>query len=249
MMRIILTSIICLLVLGIQAQEITTDRPDQTESPAVLAPKSFQFETGYLVQENGDDLREILLPTTLFRIGFLENFELRVVHENALHKRTGTAESAVQGFNDLQFGFKWQLFEGANENFQLALISHAVLPTGTKPEFSLDNYGVINKIAFGQDLGKDWSYGINLNYDYLDAHSIGYTLAVGYGITSKLGIYVEAFGNKSEDEDYEGFYDAGMTYLLEENIQLDFSFGSGLNTDMNYLSVGLSWLFVNTDEN
>ena len=247
-MRLLLTVLYIAISTTLLAQEITTDRPDQTESAAVVGPKAFQFESGFLVQQNGNLNQEILLPTNLFRIGLSKKLELRVVHEYQISK-VQLSDNTLAGFNDLQLGFKWQLFESNDASTQLAVISHAVLPTGTGLGFSLDNYGVINKLSFGQDLSNDWSIGINLNYDYLESHSLGYTLAVGYGITSQLGVYFETFGNKTEDQDFENYYDAGLTYLLRENIQLDFSFGSGLNTDMNYLSVGLSWLFVNADEN
>jgi biopolymer transport protein ExbD len=37
-------------------------------------------------------------------------------------------------------------------------------------------------------------------------------------------------------------FDTGFTYLANENLQFDFSFGTGLNHRMNYLSIGFSWL-------
>jgi hypothetical protein len=35
--------------------------------------------------------------------------------------------------------------------------------------------------------------------------------------------------------------DAGITYLVNPNLQLDFSFGTGINHTMNFISAGISW--------
>ena len=55
----------------------------------------------------------------------------------------------------------------------------------------------------------------------------------------KVGIYVEGYGEKGYQDLYILNADAGITYLLKENIQLDFSFGSG--EYMNYFATGVSW--------
>jgi hypothetical protein len=53
-------------------------------------------------------------------------------------------------------------------------------------------------------------------------------------------LYAEAFGNYVEFEDLESNINAGMTYLISDHIQLDYSYGMGLNRVMNYHSVGVS---------
>lgn len=37
-------------------------------------------------------------------------------------------------------------------------------------------------------------------------------------------------------------FEMAGTYLSNENLQFDFSFGTGLNDTMNYISIGCSWL-------
>ncbi len=56
---------------------------------------------------------------------------------------------------------------------------------------------------------------------------------------------------KMDDIEFEDTilnFDAGFTYLPNPNVQLDFSFGTGINDTMNYLSVGCSWLIPKTSE-
>jgi len=52
---------------------------------------------------------------------------------------------------------------------------------------------------------------------------------------------VEPYSELIDFAVYEASFDAGFTYLLRDNFQLDFSFGTGINYKMNYLSAGFSW--------
>ena len=84
--------------------------------------------------------------------------------------------------------------------------------------------------------------GYNVGYDYF-GEGIGnltYSVALGISITDTFGIYIEPYGSLNEFETYESSFDAGIAYLLKDNVQLDFSFGTGINHTMNYLSIGCS---------
>ena len=54
-------------------------------------------------------------------------------------------------------------------------------------------------------------------------------------------MYIEAYGDYVEFEDWLNSMDAGFTYLLRDNVQLDYSFGWGLDYTMNYHSIGISF--------
>ena len=84
----------------------------------------------------------------------------------------------------------------------------------------------------------------DLGYNYFgDAKGdLTYSLALGMGINSKVGIYIEPYGELSNMEKFVTNIDTGFTYLANNNLQLDFSFGTGINWTMNYMSVGCSWL-------
>ena len=55
-------------------------------------------------------------------------------------------------------------------------------------------------------------------------------------------MYIEPFGLWDDVSDFSHNFDAGVTYLVNDNCQLDFSFGTGITNNMNYISVGGSWL-------
>ena len=66
-----------------------------------------------------------------------------------------------------------------------------------------------------------------------------YTLSIAKSI-NKWSFYVEIFGEEGNNLSQSNF-DSGITYLIKNNLQLDLSFGEGLNNSLSYFSVGLSW--------
>lgn len=61
--------------------DLITDRPDQTESSAIVPLKSLQIETGFVMEKDETDLikqKSFAYNTTLLRFGLLENLELRL---------------------------------------------------------------------------------------------------------------------------------------------------------------------------
>ena len=51
--------------------------------------------------------------------------------------------------------------------------------------------------------------------------------------------FFEIFGDESRDNSNINF-DSGITYLLDDKKQLDLSIGKGLNSDMFFVSGGIS---------
>ncbi len=248
-MRIVVSFIFLLLFgmsMQIGAQTIITDRPDQTESSTTIPFKSFQIESGFLLgywEFNNENERLALGPSTLFRYGLAKWIELRPVSEYANLKVTsGNTSTSYPGFLDLQIGAKVQIFKKENVNTEIAFISHLVAPSGSS-ELSTGKVGVINILAFSHSLSKQVGLGYNIGYDYLGegTNLLTYSLVFGFSLTEKLGAFVEPYGEWFNFEDFIANFNAGLTYLIKYNFQLDFSFGTGLNHKMNFLSVGLSW--------
>jgi len=63
---------------------------------------------------------------------------------------------------------------------------------------------------------------------------------LGLGLSDKVGMYIEPFGALVEMDTHEANFDAGFTYLVQDNLQLDVSAGTGLNHKMTYVSIGCS---------
>ena len=235
--------LLCLATCSVFSQTIITDRPDQTESSSTIESGSLQIETGVLLGFTEDDFlseRQLLAPTTLFRYGITSGIELRVLSQFESLKEQNTSQK-VSGISDLEIGTKIQLLKKENVNTEIAFLSHLILPTGSEG-LTNDSYGTINKLSISHALSDALNLGYNLGYDYFGSGkgNLTYTVALGISITDTFGIYIEPYGSLNEFETYESSFDAGIAYLLKDNMQLDFSFGTGINHTMNYLSLGYS---------
>jgi len=237
---IIMILILTALSKVISAQEIVTDRPDQTESSTTVPNKSFQMEIGF-GSGNYNSERLSLLPTALFRYGLTKSIELRFVEQLAAFKNKATSEAEF-GLSDIEFGLKIQVLKKEGLNTEIAFISHIVIPTGSS-ELTNTNYGTINKLAISHGLNKFFDLGYNLGYNYygISNGDLTYSLVLGIGLSEKIGMYVETFGEYSDFAELTSNFDSGLTYLIKDNLQLDLSLGLGLTQKMNYFSLGFSW--------
>lgn len=222
--------------------QILTDRPDQTEGSSTVGKGNLQIEAGLLIGFMGDgpfSTRQILAPTTLFRYGITSGIELRLLNQLESSK---IRDQVTQGISDMEFGAKIELYQKEGSRTAVAFVSHILVPTGAA-EFTNDAFGTINKVAVSHIINESMGLGYNVGYNYLGSGSgdITYSIVLGIGLSDRLGIYAEPYGELANMEDFILNFDTGLTYLVKENLQLDFSFGSGINQRMNYISVGCCW--------
>jgi hypothetical protein len=246
MLKLVFASIVFMLSLSCYSQNIATDRPDQTESSSTIKGNNFQIESGILIgytEADSKSQRQLLAPTTLFRIGITKCLELRILSqfESISDERSSTN---IDGISDLEIGTKIQLLQDPTVNTEIALLSHLIIPTGSS-KLSLGHYGTINKLCISHVITESVGIGYNVGYNYsgLGDGDITYSLAIGFSITDKVGLYMEAYGELADLQHHISNFDAGFTYLMQDHIQADFSFGTGVNHHMNYLSLGISILF------
>jgi len=243
MIRIVVFLILFMAGSVLNAQTIETDRPDQTESASTVPKKSLQIEGGFLhelSEMNGIKELRVLVPTTLFRYGLTKGIELRLGTQYKSIRNRVTQETD-DGFNDLELGAKVQLFKKESSTTQIAFSSHLLLPTGSK-QFTNDKLGSINKLAISHALNKFIDLGYNVGYNYFGVGNgdFTYSLVLGISAFENFGVYIESYGLVIDFKTHVASFDSGITYLLKDNLQLDFSFGTGLNHDMDYLALGCS---------
>lgn len=228
------------------AQQIESDRPDQTESSVVRPKPSIQLETGIQYGHVGwakNHEVHLLMPTGPLRIGILKNIELRVVYQ-FFRVQNEELNLGHFGFSDVELGAKVQLLRKEHVNTKIAFISHVVLPIGN--ELLTGNLiGVVNKLCISHELNSLLSLGYTLGCSYADASTqlATYSITLGISLGERLGFYIEPYGDWDFNHSANHNLDVGFTYLLKDNIQLDASNGVGLNYRMHYAALGLSWNF------
>jgi len=249
------------LTLTVNAQEeidkkeygtIITDRPDQTESPNVV-PKSFlQVETGTFVEKvenNSIKDKSIGFNTMLLRYGLLDNLEVRVGFDFIEQSRAingNKLNKVAIGFSPLLLGVKIGITKEKGLLPEIGFLGHINLPFLASTDYKTENTGVDFRFSFAHTLNEQSSLSYNLGIawgdDFPEASYI-YTLVYGYSITNNLGAYFEIYGDLPENNRSIHKWDAGLTYLINDNFQLDISGGTGISQNIQdfFLSAGLSF--------
>ena len=237
-----------LCCLNLNAQTIITDRPDQTESSSTIQQGSVQIESGVLISQNSTNYdfystneRNIYFPSTLFRIGLTEKIEFRLFNQ---YQQMCTQTNSFNGFNNLELGLKLQLLQKENGFTELAFLSHIVLPTApsTFSESSSNYTGIVNKLCVSHSLNEKIGLGYNLGYNYFSSGlgDFTYSIVFGFELNEKINTYIEPYGAIPDFDDPESNINMGITYLIKDNLQLDYSYGLGLNHSFNFMSIGCS---------
>lgn len=219
--------------------QISSDRPDQTESSLVLSKSSIQIESGLSFQKDqfNDQLR---ILNTLFRFGLFSGVELRL-NTNIVKERNGDDYTTKPSFTDVELGTKIQLLNSDENKTKIAFLSHFLIPT--KDEYSYNSSALLSRILISHDITETFQIGYNIGYNkwfkYDDGEFI-YTLAFSKNLGT-LGIYFELFGDKTSDTSKFN-WDTGLLYSVSDDLQLDFSLGQGFDNNLNYFGVGVSWM-------
>lgn len=230
--------------------DLVTDRPDQAESSSTVGHGVLQIETGALFEsmdnEGGiQDNKFTSLFTTLFRLGFGKNLELRAAIS---YDKSDLAFTAVdlKGLSPLSVGLKINLWGEKGWIPEAAFLGHITLPwigeRAFRPGFIAPDF----RFAFSNTLSEKFSLGYNVGLEWSGdvAASNGiYAIAFGAELLTGLSTFVEVYGFIPEIGFSRHYVDAGFTYLLLPDLQLDVSGGTNIDDlpDVSFLSFGLSW--------
>ena len=211
--------------------QITTDRPDQTESAVVLSTGQIQVESGISIENSQSNIN------TLFRIGIIKGIEIRINSNYLINDELSFMKKS--SFSDFEVGAKFRIFDKTSNNTKVAFLSHLSIPTAIEV-FSNNVYGILSRLNVSHDLNNESQIGYNLGYNKfkkMDGQFI-YTIVYGRSLDS-CGIFFEIFGDDSKNSSNINF-DSGITYLLDNKKQLDLSIGKGINNEMFFISGGIS---------
>ena len=257
--RLILVVCIFLFLYNVKAQEtetlgiLITDRPDATESPTVIPRGFLQIETGGFYEKGEDSglkIENYTYNTTLLRYGLLKNVELRVGWD--ISKTEFSSELAddnpdflsLNGFSPLLTGVKIGIAEEKGWLPEIGFLGHIYLPFTASSDYKPETTGVDFRFSFAHTLSNKSAIAYNLGAAWRDDSpeaNYEYTIAYGYSITDNFGIYTELYGDFPENNKANHLWDAGITYLITDNLQLDATVGSGITDGQDILlSAGAS---------
>ncbi|UCG28935.1 MAG: transporter [Bacteroidales bacterium] len=229
--------------------ELVTDRPDQTESSAIIPLHHLQIESGFILEQISHSLRNIYYNTTILRYGISNRFEMRLGMNYASLEMEDTLNSepvSKKGFSPVSVGGKIQLSYENGWIPEMALLVHFTIPNTGNKEFTINCLRPSLKLAASHTLSNRISVGYNLGAerDCVNKLILGaFTMVMGLDITEKLGGFIEMYGYTTEERSFDLRSDAGFTLLIKHNLQLDLSGGIGLNkiAPDAFFNIGFSW--------
>ena len=236
------------------AEAISTDRPDFVESSDVVGAGRFQIEFG--LQSEHDTANSIKTKTrttpTLLRFGLSDSLELRVETDGRTSSRvqdTTGLQTRERGWADASIGLKWHMADG-DESKGLPGMAWLVHLDGDTGSASFRGQGWRPSLRFVAewDLPNDMSIGVmpgvaastNANGKRFAAGILAVT--VGKAWTPAWRSYVELAGQQIASAANGGSvvtFDTGLTYLVNDSLQLDLSLARGLTHESPRLAWGL----------
>lgn len=220
-----------------QVEDISTDRPDQSESPYLMSRGYFQVEAGIVYES--DELEKDFTATTLnapsilVRYGLFKNVELRAGLD-LLNEKTKIANvsSSESGFGPLVLATKIKMLEEKGSTPETALLLKLSVPFKETSRFQSTYMGTEFRLAMTNNLNKKFSLSYNIGAAFGEGSpgATGiYSVSLGASLMKKLSVFGEIYGFLPQKTSPDHRFDAGLTYLIMKNVQVDASFGLGLS--------------------
>jgi hypothetical protein len=225
-------------------EPLESDRPNFTQSSKTVGAHRFQVESGWtFIHGVGGDASHDShdLPELLLRYGLAERLELRVewtegiVFDRFTDRSTGRVVTET-GSTDMDVGFKYAISKQDRWRPESALIVSVFEPVGS-PQQSSRQADVVFNYCYSWDLTKKLALGCSTGCFWTAEQGDHFSqffqsACLQYDLTEKLHVYNEWFvllQQGSGDDRPQHYDDAGVTYLVTPNLQLDWRAGVGLS--------------------
>jgi Putative MetA-pathway of phenol degradation len=245
-------------------RELSTDRPDQTETPFTVDAGHVQVEMDLVnVVRDVEGFSRMHTTTTAWQIapfnvklGLLNNVDLHVVLNTHQWSRvedemSGTIDTP-SGLGDVATRLKVNLWGNDDGRTALAVIPFVKWPLAASGVRNGRFEGGII-FPFAAEFSGGWDLGAMTEVDAVAADADGHhlefvnTITVGHDVAPRMGMYVELVLTSGSASGFWNRWqaDVGLTYGLGSNVQFDAGCNFGINEpapDVNPF-VGLSVRF------
>lgn len=248
-------------------RDMTTDRPDTTESAFTIDAGRVQVETNLIgftrsrPDEAGEVTDSLEFATMNVRVGLTHNTEINVIWQphGVLRVRSVEAGGKLResGVGGLDLRGKINLW--GNDTFDIAGSAMALLPFITLP--TDQNNGISPSdieggfiVPFALALPASFGLGVNGGVVWVRGHDGGYrpeylaTAAIAYEWNDQIGTYYEVsatFNTGNLGGDSAVLLGTGLTYAVNDNLQLDAGVNFGVTDSADRIAsfVGVSRRF------
>lgn len=234
-------------------RELSTDRPDATESPFTVEPGFMQLEMEFANyerdREGGAKVTAWEAAPFNLRVGVTAATEVGVFvvpYRAEIETAPGLPRQRRRGFGDVTLRGKMNI-QGNDGGHALAygLIADVKLPTGARAVSNRKVEGAL-AVPFAFELAAGWSAGGMTSAERVYNESERYrtvwsnTFTVGRDLTERVGGFVE-LTSSTGDGRHVSTLDVGATFEVNRNAQLDCGVNFGLSRRAPDVQVFAGW--------
>jgi outer membrane putative beta-barrel porin/alpha-amylase len=220
---------------------IETDRPDVTNSAVVVPVGSLQNENGVDLQRK-DAAQALSGTNSRWRFGVAPCLEVLVDLPNYFTTFHGAGAS---GFGDVVPAIKWQL-NLPQSKLSLSITAGAALPSGAN---GVSGPGVqpYLQVPWSIELGGGWALnGMETGFFAPEAavkFTYQSTVVIEKEIAERAFVFVEYVGTFPTNGGNSQLLNSGAGYRIDNNHQIDFHIGIGLDRSAPDYIVGMGYSF------
>jgi Putative MetA-pathway of phenol degradation len=233
-------------------REMSTDRPDTTESPYTVDAGHFQAEISFLDwthdEQGGSEIDQFdVLPMNL-KLGLLNNVDVQLLLDPYVYARVkvrGRGSFHDSGFGDTLLRAKVNLWGDDGGDTAFGVMPYVKFPTAGDDlgndhvegglilpltirlpgEFSLATMAEFDVLRDDQDAGYGWG--------------LLHSASLSHKIVGELEGFIEYVGFAPSDLGigYQASVGTGVTYMLSPNLQIDAAVNVGISDSADDLSV------------
>jgi hypothetical protein len=238
-------------------REMTTDRPDATESPFTIDVGHVQIEMDVVghVDDRSEGVRsrETRIAAANVRVGLTSRTEIGFFVDSWIRQEEaeqGGSSVVRRGFGDVVLRGKINAWGNDGGRSAGGLIVDVTLPTA-RDGLGTEDVQAAVLLPLSVDLGHGWGLGAMTGIDFRhDAQGSGYhgvlltTLVLGREVTERTGVYLELTSEAGEGT-HVATLNTGLTFSVHDNLQLDAGINTGISDAANDLEffAGLSRRF------
>ncbi len=224
-------------------RELSTDRPDTTESPHSVDAGHYQIEweaISYGTDRDEGVRTNVLTSSINLKAGLSDNVDIQFVLEPHTRVTTKSAgeKDTESGMNDTEIRLKVNLWGNDAGETAFALMPFVRLATHDDAfgEDGKTESGLIAPLGFSLPGG--WDSAVMLEIDRVrNEDNDGYiteflqSITFAHDIGETLGGFLEFVHDKRNESgaESESYFNAGLTYAIGSNMQLDTGFNLGLS--------------------
>ncbi|MFT3929700.1 MAG: transporter [Spongiibacteraceae bacterium] len=224
-------------------RDLSTDRPDTTESPHTVDAGHYQIEWEAISygSDRNDGVRTSVLTSSInLKAGLSDNVDLQLVlepHTRVTTKAAGESDTE-SGMNDTEVRLKMNMWGNDEGETALAIMPFVRFATHDD-DFGDDGKtegGII--VPLGFTLPGGWESAVMVEVDRVrNEDNDGYiteflqSITFAHDITENMGGFLEFVNDSRNESDAEAetYFNTGVTYALGANVQLDAGVNLGLS--------------------